>query len=194
MLGDRTLPALQRAVPAVDTLCPIGADRRPLTQGLVFIRVVGLRQDAEVKRVGIRASTRPTMASATMKTCCLLPSFAAALVASYWFLVEIALRGAVTPRLLWHGTAGATPRHSAMTAEHRRAKTPDRILRRAERRVSVLEPVPLRAFPWRGTRRKSRTCPERRCYNQEPRTETDTNKKNGRSELDDAPAPPSAIG
>jgi len=148
----------------------------------------------EVKRVGIRASTRPTMASGTMTACSHWPSFAAALVASYWFLVEIALRGAVTPCLLWHGTAGATSRDPAMTAEHRRAKTRDRILRRDERRVSVLEPVPLCAFPWRGARRKSRISPERRCYNHEPRTKTDSNKESGRSELDDAPAPPSAIG
>jgi hypothetical protein len=117
-------------------------------------------------------------------------SFTATEVASHRFCVEIALRLAAAKRAFWRITGRGAPRLLAVTAYHRRAKTPDRILRRDERKVSVIGAVPLCAFPRRGPRRKTKICPARRRGDQEQHTQTDTKKEKSRSERDYRPIPP----
>jgi hypothetical protein len=122
-----------------------------------------------------------------------LSSFTATEVASHWFCVEITPRLAAAKRAFWRITGRGAPRLPAVTAYHRRTKTPDRILRRNERKVSVTGTVPLRAFPRRGSRRKTKICPTRRRGHQEQRAQIDTKKEKSRSELDYEPIPPQAI-
>ena len=117
-------------------------------------------------------------------------SFAATEVASHRFGVEIAPRLAAAKRDFWRITGRGAARLLAVTAYHRRTKTPDRILRRDERQVSVIGAVPLGAFPGRGPRRKTKICPACRCGDQEQRAQTDTKKKGSSSELDYGPIPP----
>jgi hypothetical protein len=119
-----------------------------------------------------------------------LSSFTATEVASHWFCVEITLRLAAAKRAFWRITGRGAPRLLAVTAYHRRTKAPDRILRRDERKVSVIGAVPLRAFPRRGPRRKTKICPACRRGDQEQRAQTDTRKQKSRSELDYGPIPP----
>jgi hypothetical protein len=124
---------------------------------------------------------------------CPLLSFTATEVASHRFGVEIAPRLAAAKRALWRITGRGAARLLAVTAYHRRAKTPDRILRRDDRKVAVIRPVPLCAFPGRRPRWKARIGPARYRGDQEQRAQTDTKKEQGRSELDDGETPPSAI-
>ena len=60
-------------------------------------------------------------------------SFTATEVVSHRFGVEIALGLTAAKRALWCITGRGAPRLLAVTAYHRRAKTPDGILRRDER-------------------------------------------------------------
>jgi hypothetical protein len=120
-------------------------------------------------------------------------SVAATEVASHWLCIEIALRLAAAKRTLGRITGRGAPRLLAVTAYYRRAKTPDRILHRDKRRVSVIGPVPLCAFPRRGPRSQTRICPECRRGDQEQHAQPDTKKKQGRSALNDGQAPSMTI-
>ena len=119
-----------------------------------------------------------------------LSSFTATEVASHRFCVEIALRLAAAQRAFWRITGGGAPCLLAVTAYHRRTKTPDRILRRDDRKGSVIGAVPLCAFPRRGPRRKTKICPARCRGDQEQRAQTDTKKENSRFERDYGLTPP----
>jgi hypothetical protein len=119
-----------------------------------------------------------------------LSSFTATEVASHRFCIEIAPRLAAAKRALWRITGRGAPRLLAVTAYHRRTKTPDRILCRDERQVSVIGAVPLCAFPRPGPGRGTKICPARRRGDQEQRAQTDTKKEKSRSELDYGPIPP----
>ena len=103
-----------------------------------------------------------------------LSSIAATEVASHWLGVEIALRLAAATRTLGRIAGRGAPRLFAVTAYYRRAKTPDRILLRDERKVPVIGPVPLCAFPGRGPRRQTGICPACRRGDHEQRAQPDT--------------------
>jgi hypothetical protein len=119
-----------------------------------------------------------------------LSSFTPTEVASHGFRIEITLCLAAAKRALWRVTGRGTPGLLAVTADHRRAKTPDRILRRDERKVPGIGPVPLCALPrpWPG--RMTRICPAQRREDYEQRAQSDTKKEKGCSQLDDGQAPP----
>jgi hypothetical protein len=109
-------------------------------------------------------------------------SVAATEVPSHRFCVEIALRLAAAKRAFWRITGRGAPPLLAVTADHRRAKTPDRVLRRDERNVSVIGPVTLGALPRQELRmdtRSGRTCRHR----EKQRAQTDTEEAKGRSAL-----------
>jgi hypothetical protein len=117
-------------------------------------------------------------------------SFTATEVASHRFGVEIAFGLAAAQRAFGRITGCGAPCLLAVTADHRRAKTPDRILRRDERKVSVIGAVLLCALPRQGPRRKTKICPARRRGDQEQRAQTDTKKEKSRSERNYGPIPP----
>ena len=88
-----------------------------------------------------------------------LSSFAATEVASHGFFIEIAVRLAAAQRLPGRITLRATPRHSAVTAQHGRAKTPHRVLCREKGSIHVRGPWPLGVLPRRAFGTDTRVCP-----------------------------------
>jgi hypothetical protein len=105
------------------------------------------------------------------------PSFAATEVASHWFGVEIARRLAAAECRLGRGTLRGAPRHPAVTTQHGRAKTPDRIRCREQGRILVGGPVTLSALPRRERRMEMRHSRTRRHVDEEQRAHSDTQEE-----------------
>src|SRR5687768_15246524 len=89
-------------------------------------------------------------------------SFAATEVTSHRFCIEIARRLAAAKRCLGRGTLRGAPCHPAVTTQHGRAKTPDRILHWDQGSILVSGPVMLGVLPRRERRMEMRYCRTRR--------------------------------
>src|SRR5262249_13844357 len=119
-----------------------------------------------------------------------LSSFAATEVASHGFFIEIAVRLAAAQRLPGRITLRATPRHSAVTAQHGRAKTPHRVLCREKGSIHVRGPWPLGVLPRRAFGTDTRVCPPCRHGKEKQHAQPTTKEEKGRSAQHDGPTPP----